>query len=170
MTNLSASVSASTAPAACKMMPLSELSTSPTSIAVTICKPAFVKPAHAGCAAATASAELTACGSDAVASLSNHDLDDLTGTTAARSRKMTEEERKVMLHKRRLRNRASAARSREKRSRTLNDLTAEVEDLMKRSAHLAQQASQAVEEARKLRARNAMLSKENELLKSELNL
>lgn len=109
-------------------------------------------------------------GGSASGSLSTHDLTDLSGTTAARSRKMTDEERKVMLHKRRLRNRASAARSREKRSRTLNELTTEVEDLMKKSARLAQQASQAVEEARKLRAKNFMLMKENELLKAELKL
>lgn len=102
--------------------------------------------------------------------LSNHDLADLKGTTAARSRKMTEEERRVMLHKRRLRNRASAARSREKRSRTLMDLTAEVEDLMKKSARLAQQANHAVEEARKFKAKNIMLAKENELLRAELKL
>lgn len=39
---------------------------------------------------------------------------DLAGTTAARSRKMSASEREVMLHRRRLRNRASAARSRHK--------------------------------------------------------
>lgn len=98
------------------------------------------------------------------------DMDDLKGTTAARSRKMTEEERRVMLHKRRLRNRASAARSREKRSRTLNDLSTEVEELMKKAATLAEQARKAVEEARRLKAKNVLLVKENELLKSELKM
>lgn len=98
------------------------------------------------------------------------DMADLKGTTAARSRKMTEEERRVMLHKRRLRNRASAARSREKRSRTLNDLSTEVEDLMKKAATLAEQARRAMEEARRLKAKNVLLVKENELLKSELNM
>jgi len=39
---------------------------------------------------------------------------NLAGTTAARSRKMSASEREVMLHRRRLRNRASAARSRHK--------------------------------------------------------
>jgi len=39
---------------------------------------------------------------------------NLAGTTAARSRKMSASEREVMLHRRRLRNRASAARSRYK--------------------------------------------------------
>lgn len=52
-------------------------------------------------------------------------LSDLSGTTAARSRKMTQNERDVMLHKRRLRNRASAARSREKQRTTISLLTAE---------------------------------------------
>ena len=103
-------------------------------------------------------------------SVTTNDFSDLKGTTAARSRKMTEEERKIMLHKRRLRNRASAARSREKRSRTLTDLTAEVEDLMKKATLLAKQASDAIEETRKLKAKNILLMKENELLKSELKM
>lgn len=98
------------------------------------------------------------------------DLGDLKGTTAARSRKMTEEERRVMLHKRRLRNRASAARSREKRSRTLNDLTNEVEELMKRAQLLAEQSRKFIEENNMLKAKNAMLTKENELLKAELKI
>lgn len=94
------------------------------------------------------------------------DLHDLAGTTAARSRKMSEEERKIMLHKRRLRNRASAARSREKRSKTLNDLAVEVGDLIQTAILIAQQASQVEEEARELRAKNIVLSKENRLLKA----
>lgn len=105
-----------------------------------------------------------------VGGIKKEEIADLRGTTAARSRKMTEEERRVMLHKRRLRNRASAARSREKRSRTLNDLSAEVEELMKKAATLAEQARNAVEEARNLKARNVLLSKENELLKAELRI
>lgn len=103
-------------------------------------------------------------------SLAVDDMSDLKGTTAARSRKMTEDERRVMLHKRRLRNRASAARSREKRSRTLHDLSSEVEELMKKAAALAEQARSAVEEAQKLKAKNILLTKENELLKSELKM
>lgn len=83
---------------------------------------------------------------------------------------MSEEERRIMLHKRRLRNRASAARSREKRSRTLNDLSCEVEMLMKRAGDLAEQAKAAVEETRRVRARNVLLAKENELLRSELSI
>lgn len=102
--------------------------------------------------------------------LAEADMADLKGTTAARSRKMTEDERRVMLHKRRLRNRASAARSREKRSRTLHDLSSEVEELMKKAAALADQARSAVEEGQKLKAKNALLTKENEFLKSELKM
>eukprot|EP00170_Pyropia_yezoensis_P010244 contig_47143_g10282 len=41
-------------------------------------------------------------------------LADLSGTTAAESRRMSAEERALMLHKRKLRNRASAARSRDR--------------------------------------------------------
>lgn len=145
------------------------LSTSPTSIASL---PMDTKPSRNTILSRTQmkNSSLATSPITAASLLSSMDFQDLTGTTAARSRKMTDEERKVMLHKRRLRNRASAARSREKRSRTLNDLTAEVEDLVKKSLQLAQQASQAAEEARKLRAKNVMLSKENQLLKAGLNL
>ncbi|KAI0565594.1 Basic region leucine zipper [Gracilaria domingensis] len=111
-----------------------------------------------------------AASSSSSPSLAHNELSDLKGTTAARSRKMTEHERRIMLHKRRLRNRASAARSREKRSRTLIGLSAEVEQLMKQTAMLAEKATQAVEEARRLKAHNVMLVKENELLKAELNM
>ncbi|CAN8073574.1 unnamed protein product [Agarophyton chilense] len=108
--------------------------------------------------------------SSSPSSVSPNELADLKGTTAARSRKMTEHERRVMLHKRRLRNRASAARSREKRSRTLIGLSAEVEQLMKRTAMLAEKATEAVEEAHRLKAHNVMLLKQNELLRAELNM
>lgn len=146
------------------------LSTSPTSIASVL--PLESKPLRNRVSSRTQmkSSNLSTSPITAASLLSTMDFQDLTGTTAARSRKMTDDERKVMLHKRRLRNRASAARSREKRSRTLNDLTAEVEDLVRKSLQLAQQASLAAEEARKLRAKNFMLSKENQLLKAGLNL
>lgn len=90
---------------------------------------------------------------------------DLRGTTAARSRKMSEDERRVMLHKRRLRNRASAARSREKRSRTITDLTADVESLMRKADRLSALCSTNNEELRRLRAHNILLRKENDILK-----
>lgn len=56
-------------------------------------------------------------------------LKDLTGTTAAKSRKMSVKERDIMLHKRRLRNRASAARSREKQRKTIGELMNDYEKL-----------------------------------------
>lgn len=54
---------------------------------------------------------------------------DLAGTTAARSRKMDPEEREIMLMKRRLRNRASAARSRQKQRNQVRSLTEKVTNL-----------------------------------------
>lgn len=158
-----------TSSATTKIVTPCALSTSPTSIASL---PLDTKLLRSGISSRTQmkSSSLATSPITAASLLSSMDFQDLTGTTAARSRKMTDEERKVMLHKRRLRNRASAARSREKRSRTLNDLTAEVEDLVRTSLQLAHQATQAAEEARKLRAKNVMLSKENQLLKAGLNL
>ena len=73
------------------------------------------------------------------------DLTDLKGVTAAESRKMTPEERFVMLHKRRLRNRESAARSRARKSKTVHDLTLEIEKLRARS-ELVLQRCQSLEE------------------------
>jgi hypothetical protein len=72
-------------------------------------------------------------------------LQDLNGTTAARSKLMSSDERSLMLHKRRLRNRASASRSREKQrsaiqclSNQVDSLTSAIHDLRRNS--IAQQA------------------------------
>lgn len=81
------------------------------------------------------------------------DLRDLKGSTAAKSRKMTVEERDIMLHKRRLRNRQSAARSRDKQRRTIGDVGEEVEQLLR--------------VAEKLRVRCETVEKDLELLKTE---
>lgn len=51
---------------------------------------------------------------------------DLAGTTAAASRRMSTEERQLMLHKRKLRNRASAARSRAVARTVVADVVGEV--------------------------------------------
>lgn len=51
---------------------------------------------------------------------------DLAGTTAAASRRMSTEERQLMLHKRKLRNRASAARSRAVARTVVADVVEEV--------------------------------------------
>jgi len=53
-------------------------------------------------------------------------LKDLKGSTSAEGRKMTAEERALMLYKRKLRNRYSAARSRRRRSIILNEINEQV--------------------------------------------
>lgn len=58
------------------------------------------------------------------------DLVDLRGSTAAKSRKMSTQQRDIMLHKRRLRNRASAARSRHKQRKTITELAQQVDVLL----------------------------------------
>mmetsp|Transcript_12032 Transcript_12032/g.24513 ORF Transcript_12032/g.24513 Transcript_12032/m.24513 type:complete len:312 (-) Transcript_12032:285-1220(-) len=64
--------------------------------------------------------------------------EDWTGTTSSMGKKMTEEERKIMLFKRKLRNRESAARSRRRRQKTLGELQNEMEDLREDSEVLLQ--------------------------------
>ena len=93
---------------------------------------------------------------------------DIGGTTAARSRQMTDEERRVMLYKRKLRNRASAARSREKRCRTILELSNEVSSLLECSAKLSQQAHSLSEENARLLQDNNDLRVENERLRALL--
>lgn len=92
------------------------------------------------------------------------ELADIGGTTAARSRQMSEEERRVMLYKRKLRNRASAARSREKRCRTILELSKEVHSLLEVSTKLrvecnsrAAENNQIMNENKKLKAENSRL-------------
>lgn len=89
------------------------------------------------------------------------DLVDLSGSTAAKSRKMTDEERDIMLHKRRLRNRASAARSRDKQRKTINDLSDEMDDLMTHSKSLLTRCIAAEGRLANVQAANDALSKEN---------
>ncbi|GJD10876.1 hypothetical protein Gasu2_50440 [Galdieria sulphuraria] len=56
-------------------------------------------------------------------------LKDLKGSTSAEGRKMTAEERALMLYKRKLRNRNSAARSRRRRTIILNEIIDQVSSL-----------------------------------------
>lgn len=93
------------------------------------------------------------------------DLVDLRGSTAAKSRKMTEEERDIMLHKRRLRNRQSAARSRDKQRKTISDVGDEVDELVARSDIILQRCLQVEKEVRLLREANDALRAENEQLR-----
>lgn len=57
-------------------------------------------------------------------------LTNLEGTTSAEVRKMNAVERELVLYKRKLRNRESARRSRQKRQATLAELQDEIDDLV----------------------------------------
>lgn len=57
-------------------------------------------------------------------------LGNLDGTTSAEVRKMNATQRELVLYKRKLRNRESARRSRQKRQATLAELQGEIDDLM----------------------------------------
>lgn len=63
-------------------------------------------------------------------------LTNLEGTTSAEVRKMNATERELVLYKRKLRNRESARRSRQKRQATLLELQEEVDDLMQVSERM----------------------------------
>lgn len=93
------------------------------------------------------------------------DLVDLTGSTAAKSRKMSNEERDIMLHKRRLRNRASAARSRDKQRKTINDISDEVDELLEISKQLLERCVAAESSMSELKQKNDALVKENRQLR-----
>jgi cell division protein FtsB len=84
-------------------------------------------------------------------------LQDLKGTTAARSRLMSEEERNLMLHKRRLRNRASAARSREKQRSAVQCLSQQAEGLISTIHDLRKDCAAQHAEIRRLREQNNAL-------------
>lgn len=77
-------------------------------------------------------------------------LRNLSGTTSAEVRKMSSEERALVLFKRKLRNRESARRSRQKRQATLSDLHEEL-------AELATVAARMVDLGAKLHATNNSL-------------
>ncbi|CDF40222.1 unnamed protein product [Chondrus crispus] len=93
------------------------------------------------------------------------DLKDLRGSTAAKSRKMTEDERDIMLHKRRLRNRLSAARSRERQRKTIQEVGEEVDELLEQASSLQERCQVAESEILALRATNEALRLENSQLK-----
>lgn len=81
------------------------------------------------CVPEEASFYSTASSRKQVESFSLEQLQDLKGSTSAEGRKMTAEERALMLYKRKLRNRNSAARSRRRRTIILNEINGEVSSL-----------------------------------------
>ena len=93
------------------------------------------------------------------------DLVDLSGSTAAQSRKMTDEQRDIMLHKRRLRNRLSAARSRDKQRKTIADVGEEVDQLLEKTTQLQNKCTTVVSQLAELRNAHRQLMQENEQLK-----
>lgn len=93
------------------------------------------------------------------------DLTDLSGSTAAKSRKMSEGERDIMLHKRRLRNRASAARSRDKQRKTIGELGEEMDQLFEKAQALQTNCEEAQKTIIQLREENEKLKKENAQLR-----
>lgn len=97
------------------------------------------------------------------------DLVDLRGSTAAKSRKMTPQEHEIMLHKRRLRNRQSAARSRDKQRKTIAELGEEVDQLLLKTQRVKQRCHIAESQLRQLRAAHDALRDENQQLKVSNN-
>lgn len=87
-------------------------------------------------------------------------LADLSGTTAAESRRMSAEERALMLHKRKLRNRASAARSRDRQRASASATGCEVGRLRAEAAAAVAVATAATADATALRADNGRLRAE----------
>ncbi|EME30214.1 hypothetical protein Gasu2_26880 [Galdieria sulphuraria] len=97
--------------------------------------------------------------------LSPSALEDLKGSTSAQGRKMTAEERTLMLYKRKLRNRESAAKTRKKRAKTLNQIGQELEELRQRADSLNERSSH----AHRTEEENKKLVEENSHLRNVIN-
>mmetsp|Transcript_69 Transcript_69/g.126 ORF Transcript_69/g.126 Transcript_69/m.126 type:complete len:363 (-) Transcript_69:492-1580(-) len=93
---------------------------------------------------------------------------DLSGTTSALSRKMTPEEHALMLLKRKLRNRLSAARSRRRHQLTLAKLQEEIDNLNQYSNRIMEQCENTSAENGVLREENMRLYCENMSLRAHL--
>lgn len=87
-------------------------------------------------------------------------LGNLDGTTSAEVRKMNATERELVLYKRKLRNRESARRSRQKRQATLAELQEEIDDLMQVTGRMVEVGISLREENVTLRDRLAGANKE----------
>lgn len=88
-------------------------------------------------------------------------LSDLNGTTSAEVRKMSQSERDLVLYKRKLRNRLSARRSRQKRQATLSDLHEEIGELINATGKM-------MDVAANLTARNKVLTDKLEVANAEI--
>ncbi|KAK4522728.1 hypothetical protein GAYE_PCTG14G0618 [Galdieria yellowstonensis] len=93
------------------------------------------------------------------------DIEDLKGSTSAQGRKMTAEERALMLYKRKLRNRESAAKTRKKRAKTLNQIGHELEELREKAELLDERSSL----VRRTEEENKKLVEENSHLRNVIN-
>jgi len=96
------------------------------------------------------------------------DLGDLRGTTSALSRKMTTEEHAMMLYKRKLRNRLSAARSRKRHQQTLLQLQSQIDGLNELSNRVMESCEACSVDNGRLREENMRLYCENMNLRTHL--
>ncbi|CAN8069325.1 unnamed protein product [Agarophyton chilense] len=99
-------------------------------------------------------------------------LADLGGTTSAQVRKMTEDQRKLVLYKRKLRNRISAKKSRANRQTALAQLRTEVDEIQTTTVDILETTLAVARENERLRRctadqdrRISMLEEENEMLR-----
>eukprot|EP00183_Erythrolobus_madagascarensis_P000380 CAMPEP_0185847824 /NCGR_PEP_ID=MMETSP1354-20130828/2940_1 /TAXON_ID=708628 /ORGANISM="Erythrolobus madagascarensis, Strain CCMP3276" /LENGTH=231 /DNA_ID=CAMNT_0028548155 /DNA_START=510 /DNA_END=1205 /DNA_ORIENTATION=- len=95
--------------------------------------------------------------------------DDLRGSTAMAARKMTPEERAVVLHKRKLRNRQSAKRSRARRLKTIGELSDAYDEIARDADTLRRKCELVVEQNKLLKEENTRLQETLELYRSALN-
>lgn len=95
---------------------------------------------------------------------------DLKGTTSAMSRKMTDEEHEIMLYKRKLRNRQSAARSRKRHQMILHNLQSDIQTLTKQSDDIMAACESCASDNGSLREANMRLYCENAYLRAQLSV
>lgn len=93
-------------------------------------------------------------------------LTSLDGTTSAEVRKMSAEERELVLYKRKLRNRESARRSRQKRQAALADLQDEIGELQGCATGLVDTALKLRSDNQNLRDRLEKVQAENRALRA----
>mmetsp|Transcript_42135 Transcript_42135/g.103678 ORF Transcript_42135/g.103678 Transcript_42135/m.103678 type:complete len:269 (+) Transcript_42135:206-1012(+) len=84
-------------------------------------------------------------------------IGDLKGVTSMAVRNMTKDERELVLHKRKLRNRESAKKSRARKQTTMEGLRAMLEDLRDEAILLRQKCSETETDVAALRLENASL-------------